>query len=250
MENRITGLSSSVRCEKKKKPVTRALHLFLRFRAYAYAYAPRPPPPQGINYLRSHNLIENTPEATSAFLRSNGTLPDGTNCQEPLSPRAIGDFLGSPGGRDDASKHTHRALLSAYARSFSLANATLVTALRAFLGEFRLPGEAQAIDRIMAAFAEGFSADNPAAFASSDTVYVLAFAAVMLNTDLHKGGVKRKMTRDEFAGNLRGVATGGTDVPRSLLDSIYADIKAFPLAMDVGGGGGGATRWLQLFTRL
>ena len=37
-----------------------------------------------------------------------------------------------------------------------------------------------------------------------DAILILAFAIVMLNTDLHSPNVKRKMTEMDFINNLRG----------------------------------------------
>lgn len=50
---------------------------------------------------------------------------------------------------------------------------------------FRLPGEAQKIDRLMEKFAERFVSCNPGAFKSADVCYVLAYSVIMLNTDAH-----------------------------------------------------------------
>jgi len=43
-------------------------------------------------------------------------------------------------------------------------------------------------------------------FRRADTVFLLAFAIVMLNTDLHNKNIKpdRKMKIDDFVRNLRG----------------------------------------------
>lgn len=67
-------------------------------------------------------------------------------------------------------------------------------AIRQFLNGFRLPGEAQKIDRIMEKFAERFCRCNPKAFSSADTAYVLAYSVIMLNTDAHNPMVKIKVS--------------------------------------------------------
>jgi Sec7-like guanine-nucleotide exchange factor len=51
------------------------------------------------------------------------------------------------------------------------------------LSAFRLPGEAQKVDRVMEAFASAFVTANPQEFDSPDTAYTLAFSVIMLNTD-------------------------------------------------------------------
>jgi len=45
-------------------------------------------------------------------------------------------------------------------------------------------------------------------FRRADTVFLLAFAIVMLNTDLHNKNIKpdRKMKLDDFIRNLRGTS--------------------------------------------
>ena len=68
-----------------------------------------------------------------------------------------------------------------------------VLACRLFLTGFRLPGEAQKIDRLMEKFAEQYLSCNPEAFKTADVAYVLAYSVIMLNTDAHNPQVKNKM---------------------------------------------------------
>ena len=70
-----------------------------------------------------------------------------------------------------------------------------VPAARTFLNGFRLPGEAQKIDRLMEKFAERYVSCNPEAFKSADVAYVLAYSVIMLNTDAHNPQVKVKMSQ-------------------------------------------------------
>jgi cytohesin len=58
-----------------------------------------------------------------------------------------------------------------------------------FLWSFRLPGEAQKIDRMMEAFSSRYVGLNPGIFASTDVCYVVSFAIIMLNTALHNPAV-------------------------------------------------------------
>ena len=60
---------------------------------------------------------------------------------------------------------------------------------RTFLSGFRLPGEAQKIDRLMEKFAERYVSCNPESFKSADVAYVLAYSVIMLNTDAHNAQV-------------------------------------------------------------
>lgn len=54
----------------------------------------------------------------------------------------------------------------------------------------RLPGESQKVDRLVSSFAECYvndNRDNPSCpFSNSDTPFILSFAIIMLNTDLHR----------------------------------------------------------------
>lgn len=68
-------------------------------------------------------------------------------------------------------------------------------ARRMFLDGFRLPGEAQKIDRLVEKYAERYVNCNADFFKSADVAYVLAYSVVMLNTDAHNPQVKNKMTK-------------------------------------------------------
>jgi brefeldin A-inhibited guanine nucleotide-exchange protein len=81
--------------------------------------------------------------------------------------------------------------MHAYVDAMDFAGMSIDDAIRKFLADFRLPGEAQKIDRLMEKFAERFFLDNPGnVFKSADVAYVLAFSVIMLNTDAHNPGVK------------------------------------------------------------
>lgn len=73
-----------------------------------------------------------------------------------------------------------------------------MSCFRQFLWSFRLPGEAQKIDRMMESFAQRYCQLNPNIFTNSDTCYVLSFAIIMLNTSLHNPSVKDKPTTEQF----------------------------------------------------
>lgn len=63
-------------------------------------------------------------------------------------------------------------------------------ALRDLLTRFRLPGEAQQIDRMMESFAARYHEANPGRFNHQDTGYILSVAIIMLNTDAHSPNIK------------------------------------------------------------
>jgi hypothetical protein len=107
-------------------------------------------------------------------------------------------------------------------------------------GGFRLPGEAQEIDRIISTFSQCYWEDNAGdsvhcPFRDQDTVFLLSFAIIMLNTDLHKShpaNVKKsqikKMSKAEFINNLRGIGKGD-DIDAEYLSNIYNLIEANPI---------------------
>ena len=56
-----------------------------------------------------------------------------------------------------------------------------------------MPGEAQKIERLMEVFSSRYVQCNPEAVAklhSTDTFFILAFAIILLNTDLHTPNIK------------------------------------------------------------
>ena len=64
---------------------------------------------------------------------------------------------------------------------------------------------------VLQAFADRYcqcNVDTVRQFNRPDTVFLLAFATIMLNTDLHNKNIKadRKMKLNDFIRNLRGVA--------------------------------------------
>ena len=117
---------------------------------------------------------------------------------DKLSKNRIGDYLGR--SDDDA-----RAMLAAFLAPLDFSAFTFDEALRFFLSLFRLPGEAQQIDRIMQNFAEKYYEAHPDKFRVADTAYVLAFSLIMLNTDAHSEQIEHKMSLTQFLNNNRGI---------------------------------------------
>ena len=102
-----------------------------------------------------------------------------------------------------------------------------------FLQAFRLPGEAQKIDRMMEAFAAAyFAANSPGVFENADGAYVLAFSIIMLNTDRHSPnmGKNARMTVEGFLRNNRGI-NNGKDLPAELLEAVFKSISENEIKM-------------------
>lgn len=170
-------------------------------------------PKKGIEFLINANKVGNTPEEIAAFLKN----------ASDLNKTLIGDYLGE---REELSLK----VMHAYVDSFDFQNMEFDEAIRTFLQGFRLPGEAQKIDRIMEKFAERYCKCNPKAFTSADTAYVLAYSVIMLNTDAHNPMVKNKMSPDDFIRNNRGI-DDGKDLPEDYMRSLYERISRNEIKM-------------------
>lgn len=167
-------------------------------------------PKKGIEYLINNGLVQNTPEDVARFLFQG----------EGLNKTAIGDYLGE-------KNDFNMAVLKAFVNLHEFSDMILVQALRQFLWSFRLPGEAQKIDRMMECFAARYCELNPGVFTSTDTCYILSFAIIMLNTSLHNPSVKDKPTVERFIQMNRGINDGG-NLPEELLMNLYDNIKKEP----------------------
>jgi brefeldin A-resistance guanine nucleotide exchange factor 1 len=96
----------------------------------------------------------------------------------------------------------------------------LDTALRLFLETFRLPGEAQKIQRVLEAFSERYYEQSSGILADKDAAFLLSYSLIMLNTDQHNVQVKKKMTEEDFIRNNR-LINSGKDLPRDYLSELY-----------------------------
>ena len=164
-------------------------------------------PKKGIKLLLSEKFIPNdTPEDIAHFLLS----------EDRLDKAQIGEFLGEGDERNIAIMH-------AFVDSMDFTKRRFVDALRQFLQSFRLPGEAQKIDRFMLKFANRYDTGNPNAFANADTAYVLSYSVIMLNTDLHSSKVMKRMTKEDFIKNNRGI-NDNANLPDEYLIGIYEEI--------------------------
>ncbi|XP_065218798.1 IQ motif and SEC7 domain-containing protein 1 isoform X2 [Planococcus citri] len=171
-------------------------------------------PEKGISYLMQNGFLDNTPQAVAKFLIA----------RKGLSKQMIGEYLGN------VQNQFNSAVLECFVNELDLSGMQIDVALRKYQTYFRMPGEAQKIERLMEVFSHRYcrcNRDVISKFRSLDTVFILAFAIVMLNTDLHKPCIKAemKMTLDGFIKNLRGV-DDGCDIDRDMLVGIYERIKA------------------------
>ncbi|CAM9015777.1 unnamed protein product [Wickerhamomyces anomalus] len=164
-------------------------------------------PKRGIEFLVRQGFIKDKEPLTIAkFLLE----------QHGLDKAVIGEYLGE-------GDEENIAIMHAFVDEMEFSNTSFVDAMRTFLQAFRLPGEAQKIDRFMLKFAERYVDGNPNIFANADTAYILAYSVVLLNTDQHSTKVKNRMTTEEFIKNNRGI-DDGKSLPDDFLINIYNEI--------------------------
>ncbi|XP_066598246.1 IQ motif and SEC7 domain-containing protein 1 isoform X2 [Prorops nasuta] len=170
-------------------------------------------PERGINYLIRRGFLENSPQGVARFLIS----------RKGLSKQMIGEYLGN------LQNTFNMAVLECFSHELDLSGMQVDVALRKFQTYFRMPGEAQKIERLMEVFSQRYCQCNPdvvSRLRSADTVFVLAFAIIMLNTDLHTPNLKpdRRMRLEDFVKNLRGIDDCG-DIDKDILVGIYERVK-------------------------
>ncbi|OXB61024.1 hypothetical protein ASZ78_015021 [Callipepla squamata] len=172
-------------------------------------------PKRGIQYLQEQGMLGSTAEDIAQFLHQ----------EERLCSTQAGEFLG------EGSKF-NKEVMYAYVDQLDFCGKDFVSALRIFLEGFRLPGEAQKIDRLMEKFAARYIECNQrqTLFASADTAYVLAYSIIMLTTDLHSPQVKNKMTKEQYIKMNRGI-NDSKDLPVEYLSTIYEEIEGKKIAM-------------------
>ncbi|MEQ2185629.1 IQ motif and S7 domain-containing protein 1, partial [Goodea atripinnis] len=135
----------------------------------------------------------------------------------------IGEFLGN------RQKQFNRDVLDCVVDEMDFQGMELDEALRKFQNHIRVQGEAQKVERLIEAFSQRYCICNPTVvrqFRNPDTIFILAFAIILLNTDMYSPNVKpeRKMKLEDFIKNLRGV-DDGEDIPRETLVGIYERIR-------------------------
>uniref|UniRef100_A0A8C5APV1 SEC7 domain-containing protein n=1 Tax=Gadus morhua TaxID=8049 RepID=A0A8C5APV1_GADMO len=172
-------------------------------------------PKRGVQYLQEQGMLGTSTEDIAQFLHH----------EERLDTTQVGEFLGE-------NIKFNKEVMYRYVDQLDFCGGDFVSALRAFLQGFRLPGEAQKIDRLMEKFAARYLECNQGQtmFASADTAYVLAYSIIMLTTDLHSPQVKNKMTKEQYIKMNRGI-NDSKDLPEEYLSSIYDEIAGKKIAL-------------------
>lgn len=192
---------------------------------------------KGLAYLKLSQLVSDPPDpkAYAYFFRFT----------HGLDKQFIGEYLGDP-------DQFHVRVLAEFTETFEFTTMILDTALRTYLETFRLPGEAQKIHRILEAFSERFyDLQSSNTFASKDTVFVLCYSLIMLNTDQHNPQVKKKMTEDEFIRNNREI-NAGKDLPREYLSELFHSISNNAIILSPQSGLQlvmNPSKWVELMNR-
>ena len=172
---------------------------------------------EGIKYLQEAELIPDpaSPADIAHFLRYT----------PGLDKNQIGEYLGK-------NADVNKATLKEYVRTFDFHNISLLTALRMFLDTFRLPGEAQQIDRIMETFAQHAYEQTTEhdLLINPDVTYCVCFSIIMLNTDLHNPNMKpeRRMQLKDFIklNKSYGDMNQGRELTEDFLVAIYKSIAS------------------------
>ncbi|EPY85311.1 IQ motif and SEC7 domain-containing protein 3 isoform 2 [Camelus ferus] len=164
-------------------------------RPHSLILLPTPPhprnPDKGIQFLISRGFIPDTPIGVAHFLLQ----------RKGLSRQMIGEFLGN------SKKQFNRDVLDCVVDEMDFSAMELDEALRNQRYCMCNPEEVQQ-------------------FHNPDTIFILAFAVILLNTDMYSPNIKpdRKMLLEDFIRNLRGV-DDGADIPRELVVGIYERIQ-------------------------
>jgi len=162
-------------------------------------------PAKGIQWMVANSLLRNQPRAICAFLLH----------AQGIEKHAIGQYLGMEG---DAEQ-----VLQAYVETLDFTDKKFDECLRLFFQRFHPCGEAAIMYRMTSCFGSSYHRQNPRVLPKEDQACLLAYATLMLNTDLHSASILVKMTKEQFMRNIH--ATEETVDP-SFLAEIYDRVAA------------------------
>eukprot|EP00984_Skeletonema_dohrnii_P005154 scaffold1815_cov147-Skeletonema_dohrnii-CCMP3373.AAC.6 len=187
----------------------------------------------GLNFFIDNGFLKLDAQDMARFLHENSETLDKTQIGEVLGKEPDAAFVKVDGADpENGGKGFFLRVLHHYGERMDFTGLMFDDGIRLFLSGFRLPGEAQKIDRIMEKFAECFTRQNPDVFPSADTAFILGFSVIMLNTDLHNPSIKpeRRMTIESFIRNNKGIADG-SDLPEEYISGIFNRIKENPFSL-------------------
>jgi len=137
-----------------------------------------------------------------------------------INKQSLGEFLGG-------AKPINQKVLEHFVDSYNFKNFHLLEAMRALFLDFNLIGEGQIVDRIVKFFGQKYHKDNPTTFKIPDVAYYLAFSIMLLQTDLHRPEVDKKMSPQVFISNFNLVCKDG--VEDSVLIDVYNRVLNNPI---------------------
>lgn len=166
-------------------------------------------PAKGILYMVLQGILQDSPKDVADFVRT----------QYGLSKAMIGKFF------SELHNEFSMAVLEALIDSMNFVDKPIDEALRSLQEVFQITGEAQLIERIMSVFAVKYFNDNASGVVSSeDAGFVLSYAIMMLNTDLHSPHVRHHMSPKQWIKMNKG-NNNGKDYPEAFLLQIYERIQ-------------------------
>jgi hypothetical protein len=142
-----------------------------------------------------------------------------TNLKE-INKEKLGEFL-------CGSKIFNQKVLEFFVESYNFKNFHILEAMRALFSDFNLVGEGQIVDRVVKFFGQKYHKDNPLIYKIPDVAYYLAFSIMLLQTDLHRVEVDKKMTPQVFINNFNLVCKDG--VEDDYLIEVYNRVLNDPL---------------------
>jgi hypothetical protein len=165
-------------------------------------------PKQGVKYLIDHHVITSNPRSVAEFMYRTPSL----------SKPSIGKFISDPANED---------YLEAYCNCYDFVGLRIDQSLRLFFYGFRPPGDAQAMDTVLAAFARKYFRDNSTTLSSHEVALKLVFALLMVNAEMHRkdaevqdeyGIVVPKLAPEDFIDRFRMHDPEGEVPDEDLLD--------------------------------
>lgn len=197
-------------------------------------------PKRGIPTLIEKGFIKSdSEEDISSFLFENNSR---------MNKKTIGLLLCDP---------KKISLLRNFIDLFDFKGLRVDEAIRFLLTKFRLPGESQQIERIIEAFSSRYVEcqnydshevtkeivdDVSTVQPDADSVFILSYSIIMLNTDLHNPQVKEHMSFEDYSGNLKGCCNR-KDFPGWYLERIYSSIRDKEIVMPEEHHG--SDRWFE-----
>jgi len=178
----------------------------------------------GLKFLHRHGGPRGSIMGLAKFLHENDTL-DKTE---------IGEFISMDEAKFLTSEEL-KQLRQEYCALLDFTGMDFDKAFRMFLTDcgFRMPKESQKVERLLQAFSKAFVLDNPSSFKNNDACLVIAYAVLMLNTELHDPRAKKAnfipMTRAKFHDNLVYAGEDTKDISQRYTDKLYSSILENPV---------------------